>query len=138
MKFKTEIQSSQLEQEKGKQRLFYRDGLCWSLVWYANSWIVMGLKCFMSRNVHLEFQVLCLGVVIFLSISGILGVYAISATFCSLFSSVSKLTHHWQWRFCKLIRDPSDTLLCGCYANLYHTHSRDQPPLKSTLFQLKV
>jgi len=33
---------------------------------------------------------LCLGGVIFLSISGILGVYAISATFCSLFSSVSK------------------------------------------------
>ena len=33
---------------------------------------------------------LCLGGVIFLSISGILGVYAISATFGSLFSSVSK------------------------------------------------
>jgi len=33
----------------------------------------------MSWNVHLEFQVLCLGGVIFLSISGILGVYAISA-----------------------------------------------------------
>jgi len=31
-----------------------------------------------------------LGGVIFLSMSGILGVYAISATFCSLFSSVSK------------------------------------------------
>jgi len=36
--------------------------------------------------------------------------------------------------FCKLMLDPSDTLLCGCYANLY----RDQPPLKSTLFQLQV
>ena len=47
-------------------------------------------KCFMSWNVHLEFQVLCLGGVLFLAISGILGVYAISATFCSLFSSVSK------------------------------------------------
>jgi len=44
--------------------------------------------CFMSWNVHLEFQVLCLGGVIFLSISGM--------------------------------------------------HSRDQPPLKSTLFQLQV
>jgi len=33
---------------------------------------------------------LCLGGVIVLSISGILGVYAISATFGSLFSSVSK------------------------------------------------
>jgi len=32
----------------------------------------------------------CLGGVIFLSISGILGVYAILATFCSLFGSVSK------------------------------------------------
>ena len=33
---------------------------------------------------------LCLGGVFFLSISGILGVYAILATFCSLISSVSK------------------------------------------------
>jgi len=47
-------------------------------------------KCLMSWNVHLEFQVLCLGGVIVLLISGILGVYAILATFCSLFSSVSK------------------------------------------------
>jgi len=47
-------------------------------------------KCFLSLNVHLEFQVFCLEGVIVLSISGILGVYAISATFCSLFSSVSK------------------------------------------------
>ena len=47
-------------------------------------------KSFMSCNVHLEFQVLCLGGVIFLSISRILGVNAIAATFCSLFSSVSK------------------------------------------------
>jgi len=45
-------------------------------------------KCFMSWNVHLEFQVLWLGEVI--SFSGILAVYAISATFCSLLSSVSK------------------------------------------------
>jgi len=30
-----------LKQEKVKQRLFYRDGLCWSLVWYANTWSVM-------------------------------------------------------------------------------------------------
>ena len=30
------------KQEKVKQRLIYRDGLCWSLVWYENSWIVMG------------------------------------------------------------------------------------------------
>jgi len=47
-------------------------------------------KCFMPWNVHLEFQVLWLGGVIFLSFSSILGVYAISATFWSLFSSVSK------------------------------------------------
>jgi len=33
--------------------------------------------------------VLCLGGVFFLSISGILGVYAILATFCSLFNSVT-------------------------------------------------
>jgi len=39
---------------------------------------------------HEMFQVLCLEGVIFLSISGKLGVYAISATFGSLFSSVSK------------------------------------------------
>ena len=30
-----------MKQEKVKQRLFYRDGLCWSLVWYANTWSVM-------------------------------------------------------------------------------------------------
>ena len=35
----------------------------------------------MSWNVYLEHQVLCLGGVIFLSISGILGMYVISATF---------------------------------------------------------
>ena len=29
------------EQEKVKQTLFYRDGVCWSLVWYANLWSVM-------------------------------------------------------------------------------------------------
>jgi len=29
------------KQQKVKQRLFYRDGLCWSLVWYVNSWSVM-------------------------------------------------------------------------------------------------
>ena len=36
------------------------------------------------------FGVINNGVLTFLSISGILGVYAISASFCSLFSSVSK------------------------------------------------
>jgi len=87
-------------------------------------------KCFLSWNVYLEFQVLCLGGVIFLSISGILGGYAISATFCSLFSSVSQ---HWQWRFCKLILNPSETLLCG-FMLISITHTRDQSPLKSTLF----
>jgi len=66
-------------------------------------------------------KVLCLKGVILLSISGILD--AISATFCSLFSSVSKYTQHWQRRFAKLILDLSDTLLCGRYVNLYHTQS---------------
>jgi len=39
--WRKDITKPRIEQEKVKQRLFYRDGLCWSLVWYANTWSVM-------------------------------------------------------------------------------------------------
>jgi len=79
---------NKIEQEKVKQRLFYRDGLCWNLVWYANSWNVM--ESALCHEMFTWSLSVMLRRSIFLSISGIQGVYAISATFCSLFSSVSK------------------------------------------------
>jgi len=90
-------------------------------------------KCFMSWNVHLEFQVLCLGGVIFQVYWGCTRYRVLFAVSLVVYLNKHNLDNDvfvsWSWILL--------THFCVAVV-LILLHSRDQPPLKSTLFQLQV
>ena len=109
------------KQEKVKHSFFYRDGLCWSLAWYANSGSVMESALCHKMVTWSSSVMLGRGnSSVYFRYTGRVRIFGHFFAVCLVVYLNKRNIDNDVF---KLILDSSVTLLCGCYVHLYHTQS---------------